>query len=283
MGRKTIFSEEQIKDIIDRYQNGGESTVKIAQIYNVSHQTIGRLLKKNNIKPSIRKHHFNEEIFNKIDTAEKAYWIGFIAADGYINEQRAFMRIKLQECDLEHLKKFVKFIDGDDGMIKHEYHNITENKQYYVEVNSRIFINSLVKLNLRQAKSSGKEQLSPIPEKYIRDYIRGLWDGDGHIEERSIDLISSIEILEFVQNHLYETCNININRILEHCNTYRIYVCKNRYNVLDYLYYDNCISLDRKYNLIKVLKTIKNEKKLLKEKIKQEYNANLENIMCRLK
>lgn len=41
------------------------------------------------------------------------------------------MRIKLQECDKNHLDKFVKFIDGDKGMIKYETHNITSNKQYY--------------------------------------------------------------------------------------------------------------------------------------------------------
>lgn len=52
-------------------------------------------------------------------------------ADGYINEKKAFMRIKLQECDKNHLDKFVKFIDGDKGMIKYETHNITSNKQYY--------------------------------------------------------------------------------------------------------------------------------------------------------
>ncbi|MDU2200512.1 MAG: hypothetical protein ACLRLW_08280 [Terrisporobacter sp.] len=52
-------------------------------------------------------------------------------ADGYINEKKAFMRIKLKECDKNHLDKFVKFIDGDKGMIKYETHNITSNKQYY--------------------------------------------------------------------------------------------------------------------------------------------------------
>lgn len=72
-----------------------------------------------------------KHIFNDIDSSEKAYWLGFILADGYINEKKAFMRIKLKECDKNHLDKFVKFIDGDKGMIKYETHNITSNKQYY--------------------------------------------------------------------------------------------------------------------------------------------------------
>ena len=274
MGKKIIFSEEQIKDIKERYSNG-ESYINIGQVYNVSNKTIKRLLDNENVESrGNRKHFYNEKIFDKIDNAEKAYWIGFIAADGYINEERNFMRIKLQECDLDHLKKFIKFINGDEKMIKYEYHNLTGNKQYYVEVNGKYFINSLIKLNLRQGKSSGKEQLSPIPKKYIKDYIRGLWDGDGHIEEKALDLISSIEILEFVQNYLYETCDISIGKITNHCNTYRIFICKNRDKVLKHLYYKNCISLDRKYNtsvnLINIFK--------LKKQLKETYTKKLKNI-----
>jgi len=31
----------------------------------------------------MKKYQFNTRYFNKIDTPEKAYWLGFIAADGY--------------------------------------------------------------------------------------------------------------------------------------------------------------------------------------------------------
>ena len=83
------------------------------------------------------------------------------------------MSIKLNAKDRTHLEKFIKFIDGDENMIKTEYHNITGNELNRVVVNSRTIINDLVKLNIRQCKSS-KEQVSPIPKEYIRDYIRGI-------------------------------------------------------------------------------------------------------------
>lgn len=279
MGKKIIFSKEQIETIKERYLNG-ESCLRISKDYNVSSETIKRVLEKENVKTrGNRKHFYNEHIFDKIDTPEKAYWIGFITADGYVNEKRNFLRIKLQESDLDHLKKFISFIGGDEGMIKYEYHNLTGNKQYYAEVNGKCFINSLVKLNIRQAKSSGKEQLSPIPEEYIKDYIRGLWDGDGHIGLKQIDLISSVEILRFVQEYLKEKCSINVNKILDHYNTYRICVCKNRINVLKHLYYENCIALDRKHDLAINLIKEQIEIELLKTKYKEELNK----IKCRLK
>lgn len=35
-----------------------------------------------------RSYALQEDYFDKIDTQEKAYWLGFIAADGCIGEQR---------------------------------------------------------------------------------------------------------------------------------------------------------------------------------------------------
>ena len=251
--KKNNFTNEQMKDILELY-NSGNSIYAISKLYNVTHKVINRIIIENNLikRDGRKKHFYNQTIFNNIDSPEKAYWLGFILADGYINEKKAFMRIKLQECDKNHLDKFVKFIDGDKGMIKYETHNITYNKQYYVEVNGREFIKSLNNHNIRQGKSS-KEHIAKIPFEYRKDYIRGLFDGDGHIEEKRIDLVGSQEVLEYVQRYLKETCDIHVNRILEHCNTKRIYIGFNRYKVLKHLYYDECISLDRKYKTVKLL------------------------------
>lgn len=46
-----------------------------------------------------RKYNYNDNYFENIDTEEKAYWLGFIAADGSIvNNNRALeiTKIKLQ-------------------------------------------------------------------------------------------------------------------------------------------------------------------------------------------
>ena len=61
----------------------------------------------------------------------------------------------------------------------------------------------------------------------------------------------SLEVLNYIKDYLNKTCYTSIGKICNHCNTYRIYICKNRDIVLDHLYYDNCVCLDRKYNFIK--------------------------------
>ena len=62
------------------------------------------------------KYTYNENYFKIIDSEEKAYWLGFLYADGcitrfYRNEKLKSMSLELtlQSNDIEHLKKFLKF------------------------------------------------------------------------------------------------------------------------------------------------------------------------------
>ena len=246
---KIIFSEDQIQDIIEMYKDN--AVITIANKYNCTCKVITRILKEQNIElRGNRKYFFNENIFDNIDTAEKAYWLGFILADGYLNEKRGVLTIKLQYTDKEHLEKFAKFINYPKEKIRTEKHNITGKPLCCITLNSRKITNSLLKLNIRQGKST-KEQIAPIPDNFARDYIRGIIDGDGNICKKNINICNSIEVLNYIKQYLNNTCYTTIGKICEHSNTYRIYICKNRDIVLNHLYYNDCVCLDRKYNFIK--------------------------------
>lgn len=54
----------------------------------------------------------NHRYFEFIDTPDKAYWFGFLAADGYAKHQGRNYRviINLKEIDIQHLEKFKKEI-----------------------------------------------------------------------------------------------------------------------------------------------------------------------------
>ena len=88
--KKSNFTNEQIKDILERY-NSGNSIYAISKLYNVTHKVINRIIIENNLikRDGRKKHFYNQTIFNDIDSSEKAYWLGFILADGYINEKKA--------------------------------------------------------------------------------------------------------------------------------------------------------------------------------------------------
>ena len=57
-----------------------------------------------------KKYYLKEDIFDNIDTEEKAYWLGFLYADGNVANNASRIRLSLAENDLEILEKFSIFI-----------------------------------------------------------------------------------------------------------------------------------------------------------------------------
>ncbi len=64
---------------------------------------------------------FDNTVFDCIDTEEKAYWLGFIFADGYISsdslkgKSRYLLEISLKASDKNHLDKFNKFMKHENA------------------------------------------------------------------------------------------------------------------------------------------------------------------------
>lgn len=196
---------------------------------------------------------YNRNIFNKIDNEEKAYWLGFIVADGYLNINKHMLRIKLGNRDRNHLIKFIKFVGGNEEMLKSEIHSETGNENFYVSLYSKEVMNDLLSLGIEQAKS-GKEKVCNIDKKYYRDFIRGLWDGDGFIRENlsGIGLVGSEEVLAFVQNYFNDSLGVKPLKIYPHCNTFKIEYRSTRKAIpliLNHLYGDKDVALDRKKEL----------------------------------
>lgn len=196
---------------------------------------------------------YNRNIFNKIDNEEKAYWLGFIVADGYLNINKHMLRIKLGNRDRSHLIKFIKFVGGNEEMLKSEIHSETGNELFYVSLYSKEVMNDLLSLGIEQAKS-GKEKVCNIDKKYYRDFIRGLWDGDGFIRENlsGIGLVGSEEVLAFVQNYFNDSLGVKPLKIYPHCNTFKIEYRSTRKAIpliLNHLYGDKDMALDRKKEL----------------------------------
>lgn len=196
---------------------------------------------------------YNRNIFNKIDNEEKAYWLGFIVADGYLNINKHMLRIKLGNRDRSHLIKFIKFVGGNEEMLKSEIHSETGNENFYVSLYSKGVMNDLLSLGVEQAKS-GKEKVCNIDKKYYRDFIRGLWDGDGFIRENlsGIGLVGSEEVLAFVQNYFNNSLGVKPLKIYPHCNTFKIEYRSTRKAIpliLNHLYGDKDVALDRKKEL----------------------------------
>jgi hypothetical protein len=52
----------------------------------------------------------HKNFFNNLDSEEKTYWLGFICADGWLDERDKAVGISLSKKDKQHLKKFADLL-----------------------------------------------------------------------------------------------------------------------------------------------------------------------------
>ena len=153
------------------------TTIKnILKAYKVSGRTLSEA-RRNYLNYTI-----NENIFENIDTPDKAYWLGVMYADGYISKAQYTNKfgISVAEKDKEWLEKFKEFL-GYNGEIS-QY--LTGKTAYvpglsYVRLligNNKI-VQDLEKFGVVEHKT---KQINSLPDiKFLDDFIRGYIDGDG--------------------------------------------------------------------------------------------------------
>jgi hypothetical protein len=133
-----------------------------------------------------RKYTLNENYFESVDNETKAYWLGFIYADGFITKRKPghgqnVLGITLAEKD--HVERFCESI-GTNKPVK-TYKKIRGYSEESVEHKIALISNKLVsdieKLGVVENKTFLLESIPKIPEEYVRDFIRGYFDGDGSV------------------------------------------------------------------------------------------------------
>lgn len=163
--------------IIDLY-NTGLSCQKIANQLNVSESFINKKLEELNITKRsnsiYRRRPWNENFFNKIDIEEKAYWLGFLYADGCVHDKPNGQKlITLVVKDKEVIEKFIKALKGDFKVKQYK-------DTYGVYLTSKIMFDDLCKLGCVPRKSLILK-FPKINSKLIPHFIRGYFDGDGSV------------------------------------------------------------------------------------------------------
>ena len=244
---------EILNKIINDYHNG-KSLTKIAKDENLSRRKVTKLLKDAG-ETIINKHNeikFNQQYFDLIDTEEKAYWLGFIFADGCIMTNNYTFELSLGKQDEDHIKKFVSDV---------QFTGKIYNKKYATScsLRSKYFWTQLNSLGCIPKKSLVLEfpDISVFSNKdLIRHFIRGYFDGDGCISQHVYTKVVSpyVELIgtkSFI-NKIIEYSGINGTMYHDkrhHDNTFSLRFSKNSgIDFINYLY-DNCnIYLNRKYS-----------------------------------
>lgn len=258
MTKRISLSYEETVELYNEYLKN-HSLSFLEQSCGISRKILSREFKKYGFKifANGRIYGANENFFETIDTEEKAYWLGFIAADG--NICRRSLRINLNERDKAHLEKFKKAIQADYPIKKIPGSGYgTGTILASLEINSVKIINDLKKFQITENKSN---TLKPpnIQEKFYKDWIRGYLDGDGSVSilkngNFQLSFTGTKEVLDFIQNFLTKQLNRKYcQRYPERDNNNYSINFGGTHSIIKYLnqIYENCsIYLERKYQKV---------------------------------
>lgn len=204
--------------------------------------------------------------FDEINTEEKAYWLGFLTADGWISKNDksnvGVTGIELQYGDINHLKKFNKSIKGNYQITDRwrtcsisTYPN-KKNHMCIIRIFSLTMYNSLVEKGFTKDKSYDC-YIPHLRQDLVRHYMRGYFDGDGCFtfinKSLHINFVTASKMLNDDIIKILETENFNYTKSMfstEFDTTmYKIHICtqEDQVRFLDWIYKDCSIYLDRKY------------------------------------
>jgi hypothetical protein len=189
--------------------------------------------------------------FETIDSEDKAYWLGFLYADGCVR-RGSETNIKLHKKDINHLKKFKETIKS--------HHKISKWKDYVsISVYSKKMYKDLVNLGCVPNKSKKDLSLPNISNNLIKHFIRGYFDGDGNIYiyngNVNVSFYGNKHLLKEIQNFLFENGVVDhLNKITDCNGCFRIkYSCNHGNKLLNFMYKNSTVSLDRKRSVWEVI------------------------------
>lgn len=267
-GRPYRFNEEQAQEIIQKAKTG-MTREALGREYGCKAQTIQRLLERYhapyvNMDRDFSVPSCNQHYFDKIDTANKAYFLGFLFADGCNVMEKHEVTLRLQSNDLPILEAFKKEI-GSMLSIKTNSKVLPSGKVHYhntLKMCGKYLCNRLNELGMTPRKSATITfpKDGEVPHEYFRDFLRGYVDGNGTLawncsKRHYLVSITSSKIFCH-QYHDYILNELNVNcRYYEYKKRgdkpYEDCVISRKndaFKVMDYLYKDSELYLQRKYD-----------------------------------
>jgi hypothetical protein len=256
MGSRIDLDENLVIKRYDKLKN----LKKVAKSFNVSLRPVVRILKKNKIELTNRKYDVNHSFFEVIDTEEKAYWLGFLYADGCVRKTKTGSQVvlKLSIKDEEHLSFFKKNIESEHKITYYENKTVSKkgtpsiSKNCVIRINSNEMVENLIDKGCTPRKTFTIDYPN-IDEKFYKDFIRGYYDGDGNFfynEKTKMSVVTIVCASDKFRNFLIDVVSKipNIGIIHENKDKYTIKIVNilGIINFLDYIYQDSKIYLKRK-------------------------------------
>lgn len=256
---RTKFSTKEQLEIVKSYKNGS-TMVHLAKVFSCDRGTIVRVLASQGIDIRSRKVGCtNENVFESIDTKEKAYWLGFIVADGSVSDNDA-LYLGLKRSDWKHVEKFKKFV-GYEGRCYFNKGSKLGTPSYSIRIGNTKLCQDLNKYGVVPRKTGSCYKSDLIPKALEKYFWRGVMDGDGTISFKSnnnaliLSLVGDEKIIKSFQKYCQELTNTKAKTHYRNGVWYFNLTSNKAKTVFRDIYgsYDNSLHLDRKYELYELL------------------------------
>jgi hypothetical protein len=246
----------------------------------------------------MKKYSLNQDYF-KSWSNEMAYLLGFFCADGHLATHKNSFIIQIHKKDQYILENFMKFMNYGGRIYDYE-----KTSTVSLHITSKVITKDLMDFGLTRHKSQELRWIEQIPEEYISHFIRGYFDGDGHVgltqahnpndKKLRISIVGTQNFLERIKFE-FEKITKTSNGHLRDEETYftLFYTGTNiTRSFLDWIYKDSTeeTRLKRKYDIYSnyinkedyIQETVKIDFELA-EKIREDYNNGLNSNELSLK
>lgn len=252
-GRRLSLKDKET--ILYLFQKG-MPCYNIAKSIGFDAKVVKMFLEKKNIYETRHHRTYNcdQEFFDIINTEIKAYWLGFIAADGCIKNKN-HLSLVLKSTDEKHIEIFLKDIKSEHPIF-HET-RIVKGKIYHasgVNIGSQKIVQGLVEKGVCQQKSLILKWIN-VRSDLERHFIRGYFDGDGCFcvrktrKECSYSFTGSPFFIPVLQEIIQSNCGlkkVSIQQRNKKSKSFFYGGIKNCRTIYHYLYDDCSVFLGRK-------------------------------------
>ena len=227
-GRKRLLNKEDEEKICELYLEGLTSTEIYEQYYKNKvgcQETIQKVVRKHGIaRKGGYKNLINHDYFEVIDTPEKAYFLGLLLTDGNVHydkrkaNRQPSIQIALKGEDISIIKKFKQEINADN---KISIYTGDGRFECVFIVHSLKMAQDLEQYDIKPRKTFLINKMPNIPSQYVRDLIRGIFDGDGTVYILTKDsklrfgFYGTHNLIEDIINFLHIEIGLPLNKITD--------------------------------------------------------------------
>ncbi len=206
-----------VNRLLTRYYNKIKSNLQ--NKYSISEERLVKIRefiqKYKELNSGVQQNEFDLNIryFEKIDTIEKAYWLGWIFAEGHIgvlNKATGEFKVTISVEDGILIKRFVKAIGLDPRAVEYSK-GITKtgkiSRFFTVKITDSTFMSNLEKNGVPTGRKSWILRMPSLSTNpFDLAFIMGYFDGDGHRADSPSIASSSRKFLEDIRA-LYSELN----------------------------------------------------------------------------